>query len=89
MSEKRKYLGVPVPERKVAFFELSSCEGCQLQLLKVSQPVEKGKAGGNPGRKVSGSLRLQDPCSNVLGKPGVPGIGCRGIHGGKQVTYRI
>lgn len=27
------YLGVPVPRLKVGFFELSSCEGCQLQLL--------------------------------------------------------
>lgn len=33
MSGKRKYLGLPVPRPKVAFFELSSCEGCQLQLL--------------------------------------------------------
>ena len=30
---ERQYLGVPVPRPKVAFFELSSCEGCQLQLL--------------------------------------------------------
>lgn len=30
---ERTYLGVPVAKPKVAFFELSSCEGCQLQLL--------------------------------------------------------
>lgn len=33
MTEKRTYLGVPAPRPKVAFFELTSCEGCQLQLL--------------------------------------------------------
>ena len=30
---KRKYLGVDVPKPRVAFFDLSSCEGCQLQIL--------------------------------------------------------
>ena len=30
---QRTYLGIPVPRPKVAFFELSSCEGCQLQLV--------------------------------------------------------
>jgi len=29
----RTFLGVPVPRPKVAFFELSSCEGCQLQIV--------------------------------------------------------
>jgi coenzyme F420-reducing hydrogenase gamma subunit len=29
----RTYLGLPVPRPKVAFFELSSCEGCQLQIV--------------------------------------------------------
>jgi coenzyme F420-reducing hydrogenase gamma subunit len=33
MKEERKYLGVAVPRPKVGFFELSSCEGCQLQLF--------------------------------------------------------
>jgi len=33
MTKERTYLGVPAPRPKVAFFELSSCEGCQLQLL--------------------------------------------------------
>ncbi len=33
MHEKRTFLGVEVPKPRVAFFELSSCEGCQLQLL--------------------------------------------------------
>ena len=33
MTEERTYLGVPAPRPRVAFFELSSCEGCQLQLL--------------------------------------------------------
>ena len=33
MSGPRHYLGVPVARPKVAFFELSSCEGCQLQIL--------------------------------------------------------
>jgi len=32
-SAAKTYLGVPVHRPKVAFFELSSCEGCQLQLL--------------------------------------------------------
>ncbi len=30
---ERNYLGVPVARPRVGFFELSSCEGCQLQLL--------------------------------------------------------
>ncbi len=30
---QRTYMGVPVPRPRTAFFELSSCEGCQLQLL--------------------------------------------------------
>jgi coenzyme F420-reducing hydrogenase gamma subunit len=33
MSEPLSYLGVPLARPKVGFFELSSCEGCQLQLL--------------------------------------------------------
>ena len=33
MTGERTYLGVPAPRPKVAFFELTSCEGCQLQLL--------------------------------------------------------
>jgi len=30
---QRTYLGIPVSKPKVAFFELSSCEGCQLQIV--------------------------------------------------------
>lgn len=33
MSEALSYLGVPLARPKVGFFELTSCEGCQLQLL--------------------------------------------------------
>ena len=33
MNENRTYLGVPAHRPRVGFFELSSCEGCQLQLL--------------------------------------------------------
>lgn len=33
MSNKLEYLGVPLGRPKVAFFELSSCEGCQLQIV--------------------------------------------------------
>jgi sulfhydrogenase subunit delta len=32
-STSRTYLGIPLYRPKVAFFELSSCEGCQLQLV--------------------------------------------------------
>lgn len=32
-NNTRTYLGVPVYKPKVAFFELSSCEGCQLQIV--------------------------------------------------------
>jgi len=32
-QEQRTYLGMAIPKPKVAFFELSSCEGCQLQLV--------------------------------------------------------
>jgi coenzyme F420-reducing hydrogenase gamma subunit len=33
MSEARRYLGVAVVRPRVGFFELTSCEGCQLQIL--------------------------------------------------------
>ncbi len=33
MNTEKKYLGVAIPRPRVGFFELSSCEGCQLQLL--------------------------------------------------------
>lgn len=33
MAAELSYLGVPLSRPRVAFFELSSCEGCQLQLL--------------------------------------------------------
>lgn len=32
-ANQRTYLGVPLHKPKVAFFELSSCEGCQLQIV--------------------------------------------------------
>ncbi len=32
-TDKRTYLGIPVEHPDVAFFELSSCEGCQLQII--------------------------------------------------------
>ncbi len=32
-TAKQKYLGVPINRPRVAFFELTSCEGCQLQIL--------------------------------------------------------
>lgn len=32
-AETKSYLGVPLYRPRVAFFELSSCEGCQLQIL--------------------------------------------------------
>jgi len=31
--EQKNFLGVPVVKPRVAFFELSSCEGCQLQII--------------------------------------------------------
>jgi len=33
MSEALSYLGVPLTRPRVGFFELTSCEGCQLQIL--------------------------------------------------------
>jgi coenzyme F420-reducing hydrogenase gamma subunit len=33
MKKRKTFHGVPVARPRVAFFELSSCEGCQLQLL--------------------------------------------------------
>ncbi len=33
MTTPSQYLGVPVRRPRVAFFELSSCEGCQLQIM--------------------------------------------------------
>ncbi|MEW6713768.1 MAG: NADH:ubiquinone oxidoreductase [Nitrospirota bacterium] len=32
-SEAKTYLGIPLYRPRVAFFEFSSCEGCQLQIL--------------------------------------------------------
>ncbi|MCK5436774.1 MAG: NADH:ubiquinone oxidoreductase, partial [Desulfobulbaceae bacterium] len=32
-ADKRLYLGVPVERPKAAFFDFTSCEGCQLQML--------------------------------------------------------
>jgi sulfhydrogenase subunit delta len=32
-NDARTYLGVPLTRPRVAFFELSSCEGCQLQIV--------------------------------------------------------
>ncbi|MBI5848036.1 MAG: NADH:ubiquinone oxidoreductase [Nitrospirae bacterium] len=32
-SGQKNFLGLPVVKPKVAFFELSSCEGCQLQII--------------------------------------------------------
>ena len=32
-SKTRTFLGVPIARPKVAFFEMSSCEGCQLQIV--------------------------------------------------------
>ncbi len=32
-GEQHSYLGVPISRPAVAFFELSSCEGCQLQIV--------------------------------------------------------
>jgi len=32
-SPERTFMGVPVPRPRVAFFDFSSCEGCQLQLV--------------------------------------------------------
>ncbi|MFP3983315.1 MAG: NADH:ubiquinone oxidoreductase [Desulfurivibrionaceae bacterium] len=31
--DQRSYLGIPIPRPKAAFFEFTSCEGCQLQIL--------------------------------------------------------
>lgn len=38
-TEKKTFLGVPVYRPKVAFFELSSCEGCQLQILNNEETL--------------------------------------------------
>ena len=32
-TQNRTYLGMPIARPRVAFFELSSCEGCQLQIV--------------------------------------------------------
>lgn len=39
LAPARSYLGVAVARPKVAFFELSSCEGCQLQLLNNEETL--------------------------------------------------
>ena len=42
-APERKYLGVPAPKPRVGFFELTSCEGCQLQLLNNEAPPNHNK----------------------------------------------
>jgi coenzyme F420-reducing hydrogenase gamma subunit len=39
MNVERTYLGVPVDRPRVAFFELTSCEGCQLQILNNEESL--------------------------------------------------
>lgn len=39
ISAERTYLGVPVPKPRVAFFSLTSCEGCQLQILNNEESL--------------------------------------------------
>lgn len=39
MRAVTSYLGVPIRRPKVAFFELTSCEGCQLQLLNNEETL--------------------------------------------------
>lgn len=39
MERLRNYLGVPAPRPRVAFFECTSCEGCQLQLLNNEETL--------------------------------------------------
>lgn len=39
MNSGRTYLGVPVPPPRVAFFSLTSCEGCQLQILNNEETL--------------------------------------------------
>lgn len=38
-SRKNVYLGVPLRRPRVAFFELTSCEGCQLQVLNNEETL--------------------------------------------------
>ncbi len=69
------YLGVPVRRPKVAFFELSSCEGCQLQLLNNEATLldflalvevvrfREGMTGGTDDYEIAfveGSITRQD-----------------------------
>jgi sulfhydrogenase subunit delta len=37
MPESLHYLGVKLTKPRVAFFELTSCEGCQLQILNKEE----------------------------------------------------
>ena len=43
MNESRPdqltYLGIPLTRPRVAFFELSSCEGCQLQIVNLEEEI--------------------------------------------------
>lgn len=39
MNSVRKFLGVDIPKPRVAFFEFTSCEGCQLQLFNNEEQL--------------------------------------------------
>ncbi|MBU0674301.1 MAG: NADH:ubiquinone oxidoreductase [Proteobacteria bacterium] len=39
MGKEKTYLGVPVYRPRVAFFEFTSCEGCQLQILNREESL--------------------------------------------------
>jgi sulfhydrogenase subunit delta len=71
----RNYLGVPLTRPKVAFFELSSCEGCQLQILNNEGSLldfldlvevvkfREGMSGGSDDYEIAfveGSVTRQD-----------------------------
>jgi len=81
MDESRTYLGVPVPRPRVAFFELTSCEGCQLQLLNNEATLQEflslfeivrfreGMTGGSDDYRIAfveGSVTRQDEIDRLL-----------------------
>ncbi|MGC2062604.1 MAG: cytochrome B [Thermodesulfovibrionales bacterium] len=80
-AKPKTYLGVPIRRPKVAFFELSSCEGCQLQLLNNEATLldffalvevvrfREGMTGGTDDYEIAfveGSVTRQDEVERLM-----------------------
>ena len=89
MTRERTYLGVPAPRPRVAFFELTSCEGCQLQMLNNEATLleflslieivrfREGMTGGSDNYEIAfveGSVTRADEVERLQGIRNQAGI---------------